>query len=63
MFEALLKLKKKQFEELNEFQQDHMDSINEADLDQSSTVENQTEQMMRETRMENESLDHFARGG
>ena len=59
IFERLLKVKIKRFNEISDFQQDHVESINDADLDNNSIVENQTEQMMREARVENESLDHL----
>lgn len=59
VFEQLLKRKKSRFEELSNFQQEQVESINEADMDQDSIMENQTEAMLREARIENESLDHL----
>lgn len=59
VFESLLARKKARFEELSNFQQDQVESINEADMDKSSIIENQTEAMLREARVENESLDHL----
>lgn len=59
VFEALLDVKKKRFDKLSSFQEDHLESINDADMDQNSIVENQTEEMIREVRNENESLDHL----
>ncbi len=57
VFEALLQQKKQRFEQMSNFQEEHLQSINEGDLDQNSIVENQTEEMLREVRTENESLD------
>lgn len=59
VFAALLARKHQRFEEISDFQQEQVDSINRADLDESGMVENQTEQMLREARVENESLDHL----
>lgn len=59
VFETLLETKKKRFDQLSNFQRDQVESINEADLDNNSIAENQTEQMLREARVENESLDHL----
>lgn len=59
VFEALLDKKKKRFDQLSEFQDDQLESINDADMDQNSIVENQTEEMLREVRTENETLDHL----
>lgn len=59
IFEVLLHKKQERFKELSNFQDDQLESINDADLDNNSIMENQTEQMLRETRVENESLDHL----
>lgn len=59
IFEALLHKKQERFDQLSNFQEDNLESINDADLDNNSMMENQTEQMLRETRVENESLDHL----
>jgi len=59
VFETLLDIKKKRFARLSDFQEDQLESINDADMDQNSIVENQTEEMIREVRNENETLDHL----
>lgn len=59
VFDALLENKQKQFEEARDYQRSQLKSINEADLDQSEMLENQTENMMQEMRVESESLDHL----
>lgn len=59
VFEHLLRRKKALFEDLSNFQQEQVESINEADMDQDSIMENQTESMLREIRVENASLDHL----
>lgn len=61
IFHALLEKKRQQHADLSGFQEDQLESVNKADLDQSSMVENQRETMMRETRIENKSLDHLQR--
>ncbi len=59
VFETLLERKKSRFNELSRFQRDQVNSINEADMDQDSIMEDQTEAMLREARVENESLDNL----
>ncbi len=59
VFEALLNHKKAEFKKISDYQQDQLESINEADLDKSEMIESQTENMMREMRTESQSLDHL----
>ena len=59
VFEALLGRKKEEFSKISKYQQEQLNSINEADLDQSEMIENQRENMMREMRTESQSLDHL----
>ena len=59
VFKSLLDEKKKAFARISQYQQEILQSVNEADLDKSEMIESQTENMMREMRIENESLDHL----
>lgn len=59
VFEALLAKKKEEFEKISNYQQEQLESINEADLDKSELIESQTENMMREMRTESQTLDHL----
>lgn len=59
VFKTLLEIKKKQYNEIKKFQEEQLSSINDADLDRSEMIESQTENMMREMRVESASLDHL----
>lgn len=59
VFRTLLEIKKKQYDRIKVYQRDQLNSINDADLDRSEMLENQTENMMREMQNESSSLDHL----
>ncbi len=59
VFKALLDRKQEEFSKISKYQQEQLNSINNADLDQSEMIENQRENMMREMRTESQSLDHL----
>ena len=59
IFKTLLAQKKQVYERLQNYQKEILQSVNQADLDQSEMIEDQTENMMREMRIESKSLDHL----
>ena len=59
VFKTLLEIKKKQYNQITEYQRSQLDSINDADLDRSEILESQTENMMQEMQNESTSLDHL----